>query len=143
MGMRLTMVIGAWCAAFFLCAQDLAFAQCGSLDGFCGRAGANPFDTPASLGGESARDGVARPVIRRKVKRVAPTPQAQPVQVVQVAATAPKGTSREALYQRCKTALFNKYAFTGIYDGRVARLMYADRLGQQIDSCVANGGNPI
>lgn len=113
----------------------------GTLDAFCDHAAPNPFDInrSAGIGGESARHGVeyARPAIRRKIRRVSPTSQAQ------VDVAGPKVYSREALYLKCKNALFNKYAFTGVYDGRVTRLMYTDRLGPQIDSCMANGGNPI
>jgi hypothetical protein len=140
-GMRLAMIIGAWCAALCFCAHDDAFAQCksGALDAFCDHAAADPFDTSRPVGGETSRHGArdARPAMRRKITRVSPISQAQ------VNVAGPKVYSREALYQKCKNALYSKYAFTGVYDGRVTRLMYTDRLGPQIDSCVANGGNPI
>jgi hypothetical protein len=62
--------------------------------------------------------------------------QASPRETVQ-------GNSREALYLRCRSAIYDKYAFTGVYEGRVRRLMYTDRLVGQIDACVMNGGKAI
>jgi hypothetical protein len=66
-----------------------------------------------------------------------------PIPFVGNAAAQQQGESREALYVRCRTAVFKKYAsrqFT--YAGRKL-VMLSQNATNLVDQCVANGGRVI
>lgn len=90
---------------------------------------------------EAAKHGLkdSRPGIRRKIaRRSAPMLQAQEGE------SGPKGYSREALYARCRYAVFRRFSTPGVISGKPYRGILQNRfLVPQVDGCVANGGKVI
>ena len=99
----------------------------------------DPGATGPTVGGSSARRA------RKYSKpRVAAAPPQSPASAQRSPREVVSGNSREALYTRCRSAIFQAYGRQHVYpDGRRVLLLNGDWLTGQVDACVANGGKPI